>query len=48
MVEEEDLWEILWNIPVYSFIRSLEEIERYCKFIEKESLLLKESEESES
>ena len=45
MVEEEDLWKTLWNIPIYSFIRSLEEIERYHKSIEKKSLiLLKESE----
>lgn len=43
MVEEEDLWKTLWNIPVYSFIESLEEIERYRKSIEKKSLL-KESE----
>lgn len=43
MVEEEDLWKTLWNIPIYSFIRSLEEIERYHKSTEKKSLL-KESE----
>lgn len=43
MVEEEDLWKTLWNIPIYSFIRSLEEIERYHKSMEKKSLL-KESE----